>query len=204
MAARCHVDQKSSSMNLFSGLLNRVHWTRFVSAENEFKELGLLKTPVTHPYTFKKTYTVIIPSHSRSLSHSLTLLSLSLSLTLALTLWLSSVSVIVAVAVAPSPLPSLSLACRMSYKSKLRKTASSPLPSPSLSLACRLSQHLPCFFLNTVCAFSLLFFLNFVFYNLLYFSFDGIRIPWNEKYEFYDYLMIRVTNLAWQWWWSYA
>ena len=35
-----HVDQKSSSMNSVFGLVNRVHWTRFVSLETEFVGLG--------------------------------------------------------------------------------------------------------------------------------------------------------------------
>ena len=98
---------KPSSLNSVCKCRKRVQRTRFLGIETEFFELSFwarLKTPVTHPYTFKKTYIVIIPSHSRSLSHSLTLLSLSLSLTL---LSLSDSP--------PSPLPSLCRHCRLSH-----------------------------------------------------------------------------------------
>ena len=137
-------------MNSFSGLLNRVHWTRFVSVETKFKELGLLKTPVAHPtqkfpYTFKNIQWLnsLSLSVSLSLSDSPQSQSLSHSRSHSLTLLRRrrycrcrrSVSVAVAVASSPSPLPSLSLACRRSYKPKLLKTASSPLhlnSTPSL------------------------------------------------------------------------
>ena len=101
-----HVDQKSSSMNSVSGLVNRVHWTWFVSIETEFVGLSFkayklsskdsvsFSPPIAYQPTQKISYRVskIHSEHSHSLSLSVSfslsnsLLSLSLSLTLTLLL----------------------------------------------------------------------------------------------------------------------
>ena len=103
---RGHVDQKSSSMNSVSGLVNRVHWTWFVSIETEFVGLSFkayklsskdsvsFSPPIAYQPTQKISYRVskIHSEHSHSLSLSVSfslsnsLLSLSLSLTLTLLL----------------------------------------------------------------------------------------------------------------------
>ena len=103
---RGHVDQKSSSMNSVSRLVNRVHWTWFVSIETEFVGLSFkayklsskdsvsFSPPIAYQPTQKISYRVskIHSEHSHSLSLSVSfslsnsLLSLSLSLTLTLLL----------------------------------------------------------------------------------------------------------------------
>ena len=105
-AVGVHVDQKSSSMNSVSGLVNRVHWTWFVSIETEFVGLSFkayklsskdsvsFSPPIAYQPTQKISYRVskIHSEHSHSLSLSVSLslsdslLSLSLSLTLTLLL----------------------------------------------------------------------------------------------------------------------
>ena len=153
MAARCHVDQKSSSMNLFFGLLNRVHWTRFVSAENEFKELGFwaLKPSSKNSvsghrnqvlwtrFLGKETEFKELGLLKTLVTHPCTFKKtytdhFPLTLGLSLTLWLSSVSVSLSLSLSlsdspPSPssssLPSLHRRCRLSHSFAIGVTSQS-------------------------------------------------------------------------------
>ena len=150
---RVYVGQKSSSMNSVFGLVNRVHWTRFVSLETKFVGLGFKAykpspknsvymprnwvhwtrfhlSPPVHNQTHSKilkTKTLSVSKYIVSQSHSLSL-SVSLSLSSqsqSLLLSLScSVSVSVAVAVAVALNLSFPLALSPSLRLRLAQSFS--------------------------------------------------------------------------------